>query len=158
MTPLVAAAQRTIAAPAEILYSYVADFREHHPRFLPPAFTEFTVEQGGIGLGTVTSSNLTLGGRTYAVRTRVSRVEPGRLIEEEVLDQPRTTTFEFSPNGVGTTVRIETTWLPSGGVSGILERVFAPRLLARVYADELARLDAYAASGPHRAAARAGSA
>ncbi|HLO36505.1 MAG TPA: SRPBCC family protein [Candidatus Deferrimicrobium sp.] len=148
MAPLVAAAQRTIAAPAETLYDYVADFREHHPRFLPPAFSDFTVETGGIGVGTETSSRMTLGGRTQDLRTRVSRVEQGRLIEEVVLDQPMTTTFTFVPNGAGATVRIETTWQAGGGVSGLLERLFAPRLLARVYEDELGRLEAYAASRP----------
>jgi hypothetical protein len=146
MTTLVASAERTIAAPADTLYSYVADFREHHPQILPPAFSNYRVEAGGIGVGTVTSSRFTLGGQTRTVRTRVARVDPGRLIEEIVIDQPMTTTFAFTPTGDGATVRIETTWQPSRGIVGVLERLFAPRQLARVYADELSRLDAYAAS------------
>jgi hypothetical protein len=143
---LTASAQRTIAAPAEQLFSYVADFREHHPRILPAAFQDFTVESGGVGLGTVTSSRFTLGGRTETIRTRVARVEPGRLIEEVVETRPMTTIFRFLPGAGLTTVWIETTWQPRGGPSGLLERLFAPRMLSRVYADELDRLDAYAAS------------
>lgn len=146
MTTLVAAAERTIAAPAETLYDYVADFREHHPQILPPAFSNFRIESGGIGVGTVTSSRFSLGGQTRVVRTVVSRVEPGRLIEEIVLDQPMTTRFAFTPSDGGATVRIETKWQPGGGIGGFLERLFAPRQLARVYADELSRLDANAAS------------
>jgi hypothetical protein len=42
-------AEGTVAAPAETVYGYIADMREHHPKFLPPAFSEFTVESGGIG-------------------------------------------------------------------------------------------------------------
>jgi hypothetical protein len=57
-----------------------------------------------------------------------------------------TTTFRFLPGGDLTTVRIETTWTPRSGVRGLLERLFAPRALARVYEDELGMLDAYAAS------------
>jgi len=146
MAALTAAAERTIAAPADELFAYVADFRTHHPRILPPAFQDFTVESGGVGLGTVTSSRFTLGGTTETVRTRVVRVEPGRLIEETVETRPMTTTFRFLPGGDLTTVRIETTWTPRSGVRGLLERLFAPRMLTRVYEDELGRLDAYAAS------------
>ena len=40
-------------APAEVVYGYLADMREHHPRFLPPAFEDFKVESGGVGAGTV---------------------------------------------------------------------------------------------------------
>lgn len=146
MTTLVATAERTIAAPADTLYDYVADFREHHRRILPPAFSNFRVEAGGVGVGTVTSSTFSMGGQTRILRTRVTRVEPGRLIEEIVLDQPMTTVFAFAPGADGTTVRIETTWQPAAGIGGFLERLFAPRQLARIYADELSRLDAYAAS------------
>ena len=146
MTTLVAAAERTIHAPVDTLYDYVADFREHHPRILPPAFSDFRVDEGGIGVGTVTSSKFRMGGQTQVVRTRVSRVERGRLIEEVVLDRPMTTTFAFTPNAAGATVRIETTWEPGHGIRGVLERLFAPTQLARVYADELRRLEAYAVS------------
>jgi hypothetical protein len=144
MTTLVASAERAIPLPAETLFDYVADFREHHPKILPPAFADFTVESGGIGVGTVTTSRFTMGGRTRPLRTAVSRVEPGRLIEEVVLDEPMVTTFSFDPNDGWSTVRIETRWEPGRGVSGLLERLFAPRLLTRIYADELSRLETYA--------------
>jgi hypothetical protein len=149
---LIAAAERTIDAPAADLFTYVSDFVEHHPRFLPPAFSDFTVEAGGVGVGTVTSSNLRIGGRTQRLRTRVTRAEPGRLVEEIVLGQRMTTTFSFAPTAAGTVARIETVWTPAGGLSGWLEKLFAPRAVSKVYADELERLAAYAAS---RAAASA---
>jgi len=146
MAAVTAVAERTIAAPAGRLFTLVSDFREHHPRILPPAFQDFTVESGGVGLGTVTSSRFTLGGTTETIRTRVSRVEPDRLIEEVVETRPMTTTFRFLPGGDLTTVRIETTWEPRGGFRGLLERAFAPRMLAKIYADELHRLEDYAAT------------
>ena len=31
------------------VYLYLADMRGHHPRFLPPAFSDFQVESGGAG-------------------------------------------------------------------------------------------------------------
>jgi hypothetical protein len=142
---LVATAERAIDAPASDLYTYVADFTEHHPHILPSAFSDFTVEAGGIGIGTVTSSRFTVGGRTQLIRTRVTRAEPGRLIEEDVIDRPMTTSFTFSPSGARTTVRIETRWSPQRGVAGLLERLFAPRMIGKVYDEELRKLEAYAA-------------
>ena len=143
---LVAAAERTIDAPAADLYTYVSDFVAHHPHILPRAFSDFTVESGGVGLGTVTSSTFRIGGRTQHVRTRVTRTEPDRLIEEIVLDQPMTTTFTFEPSGTGTVARIETAWTPGTGLAGVLERLFAPRALSKIYAEELTNLARYAAT------------
>jgi hypothetical protein len=142
---LVARAERAIDAPADDLYTYVADFTEHHPHLLPPAFSDFRVEEGGVGLGTVTSSRFRIGGRTTTIRTRVTRAEPGRLVEEVVLDQPMTTAFTFTPADGTTRVAIETRWSPQPGIAGFLERLFAPRMIAKVYAEELRNLDAYAA-------------
>ena len=36
-----------VDAPADRVYLYLADMRDHHPRFLPPAFSDFQVESGG---------------------------------------------------------------------------------------------------------------
>jgi hypothetical protein len=41
-------------------------------------------------------------------------------------------------------VRICTAWDGAGGIGGLFERVFAPRVMRAIYADELKRLDAYA--------------
>ena len=54
------------------------------------------------------------------------------------------TTFTVSPRGAGAHVRIATTWEGAGGVGGFFERLFAPRVLRKIYAEELDRLDAYA--------------
>ena len=137
-------AERSIDAPAERVYRYLADYREHHPRFLPPAFSDFHVEQGGVGAGTVVRFRLTVGGRSRAYRQRVAEPAPGRVLTESDLDSSAVTTFTVMPDGDHCRVRIETTWQGAGGVGGFFERLLAPRLLRRVYADELARLDRYA--------------
>ena len=36
------------------------------------------------------------------------------------------------------------TWEGAGGIGGFFERLFAPRVMRGIYADELERLDAYA--------------
>ena len=135
--------ERPIGAPAERVYRYLADYREHHHRFLPPAFSDFQVEQGGVGAGTVIHFRLTVGGRTQTYRQRVEEPAPGRVLTEADLEPGAVTTFTVTPDGDRCRVRIETAWRRAG-VRGLVERLFAPRLLRPLYADELARLDRYA--------------
>jgi hypothetical protein len=54
--------------------------REHHPRFLPPAFSDFRVESGAVGAGTITRFKLTAGRRTREYRMQVAEPEPGRVL------------------------------------------------------------------------------
>jgi hypothetical protein len=61
-------AARRVDASAETVYGYLADMREHHPRSLPPAFSEFEVESGGVGHGTITRFKVAAAGRTREYR------------------------------------------------------------------------------------------
>ena len=138
-----ASAERHIHAPAGRVYGYIRDFREHHPKFLPPQFSDFTVESGGIGAGTMHSFKMTLGGRTTEYRVRVGEPEPGRVLIESAPAHCMLTTFTVDPDiDGGSIVRIETVWY-SGGLQGAVERMVAPRMLRRVYEQELRLLDRY---------------
>jgi hypothetical protein len=137
-------AERSIDAPAETVYGYLADMREHHPRFLPPAFSDFQVEEGGVGAGTVTSFKLNAGGRTREYRMKVAEPEPGRVLTESDTASSLVTTFTVTPQGATSNVRISTSWEGAGGIGGFFERTFAPRVMRGLYADELERLNSYA--------------
>lgn len=130
-------------APAQTVYAYLADMREHHPRFLPPAFSDFTVESGGVGAGTVTRFKLNAGGRSREYRMEVSEPEPGRVLSESDMNSTLVTTFTVSPEGDQSRVQIVTTWQGAGGIGGFFERMFAPRAVRGIYEDELERLDRY---------------
>jgi uncharacterized protein YndB with AHSA1/START domain len=136
--------ERSIGAPVERVYAYIADYREHHHRFLPPAFSDFYVEEGGVGAGTVVRFRLSAGGRERTYRQRVEEPQPGRVLTESDLGSSSVTTFTLTPEGEHSRVQILTTWQGARGVGGFFERLFAPRVLRRLYADELARLDRYA--------------
>ena len=146
-------AERAMDAPADVVYQCIANYQEHHRPggFLPPAFSDFRVERGGVGAGTVISFKMTLGGRTRGMTATVSEPEPGRVLVES--GQGVTTTFSVQPEGAGCRVRFDTL-LEARGLEGILTRLFAPRLLQPVYQDELRRLEAYAQEQAR--AARAG--
>ena len=138
------AEHRVIEAPANVVYGYIADMREHHPHFLPPEFSDFTVESGGVGAGTVTRFKLKVGGRTREARMEVGEPEPGRVLTESDTSSSLVTTFTVDPEGDRSRVEISTTWQGAGGIGGFFERTFAPRVLRRLYADELERLNRYA--------------
>ena len=148
MAEVRAAKEAPVGAPADIVYALIADHRDHHPRFLPPAFSDFVVEEGGVGAGTVTRFKVTAGGRSRAFHMRVDEPEPGRVMTESDLESTLVTTWTVSPAGEGSRVRIETVWQGAGGIGGFFERLFAPRVMERLYADELERLDRYAREQP----------
>lgn len=137
-------AERPVDAPADTVYSYIADMREHHPRFLPPAFSDFQVESGGVGAGTVTRYKLTVGGRTRELRVTVAEPTPGRVLTESDASSSAVTTFTVAPEGGTSRVQIHSEWDSAGGIGGVLERMFAPRMLRAIIIDELGRLDVYA--------------
>jgi hypothetical protein len=137
-------ARRTVEAPASRVYAYIADFKQHHPNILPPAFGDLVVEQGGVGAGTVARFTLTLGGRTSTATIDVDEPERGRVLVETERSRGLVTTFTVDPAPRGTSVvTIETVWEASG-LRGLVERMIVPRMLRRLYAEELRLLDGYA--------------
>jgi hypothetical protein len=75
---------------------------------------------------------------------QVAEPEPGRVLTESDMESSLVTTFTVDPEGDRSRVRIATTWEGAGGIGGFFERTFAPRVLRRLYADELERLNRYA--------------
>ena len=147
MAKVEATAERTIDAPADRVYGYLADMHQH-PQFLPPAFSDFQVEEGGVGAGTVTSFAVTAGGRTRNYRMRVSEPQPGHTLVESDANSSLVTTFEVEPRDGRSLVRISTSWDGASGIGGFFERTFAPKAMRRIYLDELDRLNAYATAQP----------
>jgi len=146
MAPIHVSAESVIDAPAEAVYVYIADMRRHHPQFLPDAFEDFEVESGGIGAGTVTRFKINAGGRTREYRMEVAEPEPGRVLTESDTLSSLVTTFTVTPRDSSAHVAISTSWEGARGIGGFFERLFAPRVMRGIYADELRRLDAYARS------------
>jgi hypothetical protein len=146
MAPIRASAERSVAASPEHVYRILADYREHHPKILPPAFSNVRVEEGGVGAGTVISFDLKVGGQRHTYRQRVAEPEPGRVLTETDMSTGATTMFTVTPEGSGSRVRIQTAYEGATGLRGLIERLIAPLLLKRLYSDELARLERHATS------------
>ncbi len=147
---ITAAAERTIDVPAAHVYRLIRDFRQHHPNFLPSQFSDLEIESGGVGAGTVHRFRMTLGGRTSDYRVRVGEPQPGRVLIESDASRRMLTTFSVDPEPYGRTrVRIHTRWY-TDGFAGLIERLVAPRMLSKVYRQELRLLDRYASGQPLR--------
>jgi hypothetical protein len=144
MSTIHVSADGVVNAPAPVVYGYLADMREHHPHFLPGAFSDFEVVSGGVGAGTVTRFKVTAGGRTRQYRMQVAEPEPGRVLTETDTESSLVTTFTVDPDGESSRVEISTSWEGAGGIGGFFERTFAPRVMKGIYAEELAALDRYA--------------
>ncbi len=136
-------AERRLAAPPELLYLCLANYRDHHrpEGFLPPVFSDFQIIRGGVGAGTEASWTVTTGGRPRSIRATITEPEPGRTLLETGEDVE--TTFTVDPAPDGAVVRFETV-IDDPGLAGVLTRLFAGRLLRPVYEDELTRLEEYA--------------
>jgi hypothetical protein len=137
-----------IPAPPPLVYSLIADYRQGHPRILPLRyFGRLEVEQGGVGAGTIIRYEIKLFGREREVRAEITEPRPGvELVETDFATGARTT-FTVAPGARAgeTVVTIQTEW-ETGGLRGWIEAWLAPRLLQRIYVEELAQLAAVAAA------------
>jgi polyketide cyclase/dehydrase/lipid transport protein len=142
------AASARIPAPAALVYSIIADYRDGHPHILPrPPFGALTVERGGVGAGTAIVFEMRLLGRTQTVRATIAEPEPGRVLVETVAVRGPVTTFTVDPRDEGrqADVTIATDMPVRPGILGAVERWLTTRLLRPVYERELAQLAAFAA-------------
>lgn len=138
--------KRRIGAPAPLTYSIIADYRNGHPRIVPPkVFQNLIVEDGGTGAGTTIRFDMRVLRTVRNIRARIAEPSPGRKLTEEDIDTGTLTTFLVEPAGdsaCDTTIATELK-LPDGPFAAIQARV-AVWFLRRVYADELDLLDAEA--------------
>ena len=150
MTLIHAVCERVIGAPAETVYAFLADYRDHHPHILPTdTFFDATVLEGDVGAGVLVAYRFLAGGRERSYRLRVSEPKPGMTLVERDDLSTMVMTYAVTSEGDGATCRVKITgeWQSAGGVEGIFERVFAPSAPRMIFERELALLDAAVKSG-----------
>lgn len=133
-------------ASAEDAYALIADYREGHPRIVPPEhFSDLEVEQGGYGEGTIIRFNTTVLGATQSSYQRVTEPEPGHVLVEQDIDSTRNviTTFTVTPVEQGRMCRvgIATVMNARAGLPGVIEGFLIRRVFPRIYRKELALLE-----------------
>jgi len=142
MSSFTIGAAARVNAPARRVYDMIADYRNGHPRIIPPKyFTSLDVEEGGVGAGTVIRFTMRVLGSERTGRARVTEPQPGRVLVETELTTGFVTTFTVAPVGAGAAdVKIETKMPQGSGIRGAVERWVARAVFPRIYRDELALL------------------
>jgi Polyketide cyclase / dehydrase and lipid transport len=130
----------TISATPDEAYRVLSDYASGRPKILTGNFSEYRVEEGGIGPGTVVAYHFKAGGRERDYRMKVSAPDPYTLREEDA-GSSLVTTWAVSAAGNGSKVAVTTEWEGASGVGGFFERTFAPMGLKKVYGQMLARLE-----------------
>lgn len=144
-----------IRSDADRVYATISDYRQGHPRILPPQFRNLVVEKGGVGEGTVIRFDMRFLGTTRTVRGVVSEPEPGRALAETYEDEKSTvTTFTVDRMpGSQSRVTIATEMNLPDGLAGAIERRVTAWLLRPVYIREMQLLEAVAAASAGSASA-----
>jgi uncharacterized protein YndB with AHSA1/START domain len=109
------------------------------------------VEQGGTGAGTRIRFQMRVGGATRTFQAEISEPDPGRMLVESNHDandpsSTSVTTFKVEPisGGKHSHVTITTEMAVHSGLAGIMEKLFAPSMIRKVYQQELSNLEASA--------------
>ena len=135
-----------IGAPPVQVYAVIADYKEHHPRIVPPEyFRRLDVLEGGVGAGTRTQIEMRVLGVTRVFEQVVTEPQPGRVLMETNQDGSAVTTFTVQPAGTyaATQLTITTDITARPGLAGFVERLFTSAMLRRIYQKEFARLAEY---------------
>ena len=143
-------ASAIIPARRERVYALLADYHDGHPRLLPRQFSNLTVEQGGVGAGTIIRFQMSVLGRKQNFRAAVTEPEPGRVLVETYLDgNGAVTTFTVDPRTepADSRVTISTELSGRSGILGKVEKIVMTLLLRPIYIKELQNL-ARVATGP----------
>lgn len=146
----IVSASAIIPARRERVYSLISNYRDGHPRILPKQFTSLTVEQGGIGAGTIIRCQMSVLGKKQTFRAAITEPEPGRVLVETNLEAGSwITTFTVNPGTApaDSHVTISTELPVRSGFLGRIERGLTTLLLRPMYVKELENL-ARVATGP----------
>jgi hypothetical protein len=140
-------AEALVEAPPAIVYHFIADYREGHPRIVPPEyFRDLTVTQGGVGAGTEIRFTMTVFGIARELRASIAEPVPGKILTETDLDTGTRSTFTVTERDGGRAAHVSIrTELVTRGLRGWIEGLVARPMLRKIYAMELKRLAAVAA-------------
>lgn len=150
----IVSASAIIPARRERVYSLLANYNDGHTRIVPKQLSGLTVEQGGVGAGTVIRFQMSVLGKKQTFRAAISEPEPGRvLVETDLETNGAVTTFTVDAGNApaDSRVTISTAVPVRSGFPGWLEKSFATLLLRPIYKQELTNL-ARVATGPFGAA------
>lgn len=138
-----------ISAPPATVYSILADYEVGHPQILPQRyFPSLAVVQGGYGTGTIIRFEMQVLGVRQTLHAEITEPVPGELLLESIRETGALTSFQVSPHDDGRSSRVTIkTELQVPGFAGWLQSLLIPRLLRKIYTEELGCLSEVLAKG-----------
>lgn len=141
MPQVTATTEATLPVPPAEALTALGDYLETRPAVLSERYTDYAVESGGTGAGTVVTWRL------HATEKRVRHVVADVTTDDTgVTETDRNsslvTRYDVRADGAGSRVVVTSTWAGATGIGGFFERTFAPRGLARIHDEVLANLAA----------------
>lgn len=139
-----------IEAPAELAYTVIADYNQHHGNIIPPQFFGgMKVLKGtGIGSGTRIACTFTVLGQSETLLldvTEHSMPDGGRMIQE--IDSKARNITQFIVEHINSTscrVTLRTDVLRQPGlVAGTIDEFITGRIMSHMYREELKQLNKY---------------
>lgn len=77
ISQMLVTSEGVLDAPSDRVYRIHSDYCDQHSHILPPAFTDFTGEKGGVGEGTSIRFQVSLTCRTESFHQRLTESQPG---------------------------------------------------------------------------------
>lgn len=142
MGQVTATADATIpAAPSEVLAA-LADYDVTRQAILTSPYSDYAVQEGGQGAGTVVTWRLQV--TDDRVRHVIADITTDAdSVTETDRNSTLVTIFQVKPEGAGSKVVMTTTWEGASGVGGFFEGIFAPVGLGRIQTELLGNLAAH---------------
>jgi Polyketide cyclase / dehydrase and lipid transport len=138
MATVTARATRSLDASPERVLEFLRDYRNGRARILTGNYSAYRVEQGGHGAGTVIGYHFNSGRRERDYRVSVE--EDGTGLSERDQLSSFVSRWTVVPSGSGAQVTLESSWQGAGGIGGVFERTFAPKVLSRIHGETLDNL------------------
>ncbi len=126
-----------VGAPPSKVYKVLAD-PEHHRHILPEAFVHFEAKADDVIEYAIKTGAAK---RTFTARTETTI--PDQLFREIDLKTGIVTEFLLDPHPQGTLVTISTVYEAKSDLSGLIEALFVPPFLRRLFREELVKLGRY---------------
>jgi Polyketide cyclase / dehydrase and lipid transport len=143
MAQVQAITRRQVAAAPDAVVAAIADYSAVRPKLLPAPYSQFAVQSGGQGAGTVAAWHLqATEKRSRDLLVTVTQPDPATVVETDA-NSSMVITWVVAPAGDGSVVSVETRWDGAGGVGGFFERTFAPKGINRIHDQVLANLAAH---------------
>ena len=148
MTQVTATTRRTIGADPDAVAAAIADYRDVRPRILTQHYSDYRVDEGGQGPGTVAHWVLQATSKRSRDQLVDVTTDPAGAVVETDRNSSMVTTWTVEREGTAqATVVVDTRWQGASGVGGFFERRFAPPGLRRIHDAVLANLERHLTGG-----------